>query len=131
MNRRYRIGSALVAFAIWGAWAFWVNQHAGVSQALRSGLTQGTASFLITLVMVRSVEWLFARWRYPLRLWLAPVLTVSLTGSCLASVHWFAQTPHIASTIALPLAVAFGFCLFTAYRLEQQQQQSPHAARGR
>ena len=125
MNRRYSIGSALGAFAIWGAWAFWVNHHAGMSQAVRSGLTQGAASFLITLAMVRLVEYLFARWRYPLRLWLPPVLTVSLTGSCLASVHWLVKTPHILSTIALPLFVALSFCLFTAYKLERQQQTQP------
>jgi len=77
------------------------------------------------------LEWLFARWRYPLRPWLAPVLTVPLTGSCLASVHGFAQTPHLLSTVAFPLVVAFGFCLFTAYRLERQQQQSPQAEHGR
>ncbi|MDR0781013.1 MAG: hypothetical protein LBF16_10025 [Pseudomonadales bacterium] len=122
MTRRYNSISALGAFVIWGGWAFWINHSSGMTQALRSGLTQGVASLLITLAMVRLVASLCARFSYPLRLWLAPLLTVALTGTGLVCLHWLARTPHILSTIALPLTVAFSFCLFTAYQLERQRQ---------
>ncbi len=120
MNRHYNLISALGAFVIWGGWAFWINYHTGIPQAIRSSFTQGIASLLITLVMVRLIEFLFAHFRYPLRLWLPPLLTVAFTGSCLVCLHWLAKTPHILSTVALPLTVAFSFCLFTAYQLERK-----------
>ena len=119
MSQRYNMVSAIGAFLLWGGWAFWINQPAGLHQAMLSGITQGTASLLITLAIVKLIGFFFNRLRHPLRLWLPPLLTISITGSLLVCAHWLARTPHIVSTIALPITVAFIFCLFTAYRLER------------
>lgn len=118
----YRVVSGVLAFLLWGGWALYVNLEFGEDIALKACLTQGTASFVITLFMVRSVEWLFGR--LPpgtLQMTIPSVLTVSFTGSCLALTHWFMGTPRIFATIAPALTVAFLFCLFTTYKLKPEQ----------
>ena len=119
-SRIYNVLSALSAFLLWGGWAFYVNGGADAVKGLTSGLTQGTASFIITLVMVRVVTWFFKH--LPgnfLQLPLAAFLTVTITGSCLVGIHWLMHTPHIFNTIAPALSVAFAFCWYTAYKLRK------------
>ncbi len=125
-THRYRYYSAILAFIIWGAWAFYVNGDAGFNTRLTSGLAQGTASLIITLVMVRAVTEIYNRlpdkpWR-PL---LPAVLTVCVTGSVLVLVHTLVGTPRILPTIAPALSVAFAFCIFTALKLNRTQVE-PH-----
>ena len=119
-SRIYNVLSALSAFLLWGGWAFYVNASADVTKGLISGLTQGTASFIITLVMVQVVTWFFKH--LPgnfLQLPLAALFTVTITGSCLVGIHWLVHTPHIFYTIAPALSVAFAFCWYTAYKLRK------------
>ena len=117
-SKRYTLGSAALAFVIWGGWTFYVNRSASPAQQLLSSLVQGTASFIITLIMVRAVTWLYAHlpknWA---QLVLPAIFTVAVTVSCLALIHAMIGTPRIAPTIAPALTVAFLFCLFTAYKL--------------
>ena len=118
--------SAALAFAIWGGWAYYVNsQSVGAetrASPLISGLTQGTGSFVITLVLVRAVAWLYHRLpANPLRLVLPGILTVMVTGTCLAIAHTLVGTADIARTIAPALSVAFAFCVFTAFKIRQAQ----------
>ena len=117
-SRFFNVLSALSAFMLWGGWAFYVNGSTDVTKGLISGLTQGTASFIITLVMVHLVTWFFNH--LPdnfLQLPLAAFFTVTITGSCLVGIHWLVHTPHIFYTIAPALSVAFAFCWYTAYKL--------------
>lgn len=115
-----------MAFTLWGAWAFWVNSDAagegGWSSPLSSGLTQGGGSFIITLIMVRAVTWLFhhlpAR---STRLVLPALITVAVTGSCLATAHTLVGTPHIVRTIAPAISVAFLFNVYTAVKLGRME----------
>jgi hypothetical protein len=110
----------LLAFLLWGGWAYYVNGSTDVTKGLISGLTQGTASFIITLVMVHLVTWFFNH--LPgnfLQLPLAAVFTVSITGTCLVGIHLFVDTPKIFYTIAPALSVAFAFCWYTAYKLRK------------
>jgi hypothetical protein len=51
-SRFYNVLSAFLAFFLWGGWAYFVNGSTDITRCLISGLTQGTASFIITLVMV-------------------------------------------------------------------------------
>jgi ABC-type antimicrobial peptide transport system permease subunit len=119
-SRIYNVLSALSAFLLWGGWAFYVNGSTDVTKGLISGLTQGTASFIITLVMVQVVTWFFKHLPENfLQLPLAAFLTVTITGSCLVGIHWLVQTPHIFYTIAPALSVAFAFCWYTAYKLRK------------
>jgi ABC-type antimicrobial peptide transport system permease subunit len=116
----FNVLSALSAFMLWGGWEFYVNGSTGATKGLISGLTQGTASFIITLVMVHLVTWFF---KYLpgnfLQLPLAAFFTVCITGSCLVGIHWLVHTPHIFYTIAPALSVAFAFCWYTAYKLRK------------
>jgi hypothetical protein len=100
---------------LWGGWAYAIN-----SGSLKAALIQGSASFIITLLMVRTVTWLYRRmaggW---LQLWLPASVTILLTGSGLAMLHQLAGTPRILLTIAPALCVGFVFCLFTSYTLRK------------
>lgn len=123
-GRLFTALSALAAFLLWGGWAYFVNAPetslTAAATRLTSALTQGTASFLITLFMVRAVSALFNRLpANAFRLLLPAVITVSLTGSGLAIIHALIGTAKILYTIAPALSVAFLFCLLTAYKLSK------------
>ncbi len=114
----FNLVSALLAFVMWGAWAYYVNQPNGASVGVKSGLIQGAASAVITLIMVRIVTRVYQRLPLIPGLLIVPaLLTVALTGSCIVTLHWFAQTPDIIRTVVPPLSVAFLFCVFTTYKL--------------
>jgi len=120
ISRRYEKFSAIMAFIIWGGWAFYVNGDLGIEVRITSGLAQGTASLIITLIMVRAVAGIFYRLpNNPLRLVLPAVITVCITGSGLVLVHTFVGTPRIVPTIFPALTVAFIFCVYTALKLHR------------
>lgn len=117
----YNFLSALFAFIVWGSWAYYANSsHGGAVQRVAM-MTQGTASFVITLVMTRSVTFLFSRVKdgWP-RIFVPSVVTVSITGTALVSVHYWAGTPEVAATVSPALSVAFFYCLYTTYKLRQK-----------
>ena len=114
----FNLGSALFALCVWGGWAYYVNQHS--STGLASAISQGSASFVITLGMVYAVTWLHGHLRASsIRLFLPAIITVSITGSGLYLIHSIVGTPNIAFTIAPALSVAFIFCVFTSYKLNR------------
>ena len=127
-SRRYVVTSAALAFFVWGGWAWFVNSQppaAGGQSAVVSGLVQGIGSCMITLLMVRSVTWLFRRLiDHPLRLVLPAAMTTTVTGSSLAVAHLLAGTANVPMTIAPGLVVAFCFNVFTANKLRQCAVQS-------
>lgn len=124
-SRRFNLISAALGFVLWGGWAFHVNRAA---DPWVSGLTQGTCSFLITLVMVRAVAWLYHRLStLPAGLVLPAVIVVSVTGSCLASAHAVVGTPNISKTIIPALSVAFIFNIYTAAKLQRMDAGSVKA----
>ncbi len=131
-SRRYNLVSAALAFLLWGIWAYYVNAETAVgvneqttvgqgqASPLVSGLTQGTGSFIITLVMVRAVAWLYGHLKAgAVRLVLPAVIVASITGSCLATAHALVGTPNIVQTIAPALSVAFVFNFYTAVKLRR------------
>ncbi len=144
-SRRFNLTSAVLAFALWGGWAYYVNtETAGEgdrASPLSSGLTQGTGSFIITLIMIRAVAWLYHHLpAHPIRLVLPALITVAVTGSGLASAHALVGTPGIVQTIAPALSVAFAFNIYTTVKLRRVErreqvarglQQEPHHERNR
>jgi len=123
-TKHYRFLSAFVAFLIWGSWAYFLNHKNdnGTASGLVSGITQGIASFVITLLMVRAVTYVYGK--LPNTKWaiaIPAVVTVSITGSCLILIHWLVGTQNISTTVILPLLVAFIFCLFTTYPVSLTQ----------
>ncbi|NOQ34487.1 MAG: hypothetical protein GQ569_01150 [Methylococcaceae bacterium] len=116
----YNFLSAILAFILWGGWAYYINGRENPEMAIISAITQGTASFTITLLMVHAVSWIYHR--LPKNSWqilLPAIFTVSVTGSCLAAIHYTVGTPEIIYTISPALSVAFAFCLYTAYKLRK------------
>ena len=115
---QYRFLSAALAFLLWGAWAFYINGDYDFTTRTTSALTQGSASFIITLIMVSMVTLIYnALPDNALRLMLPAFITVLCTGSLLYLVHYLVGTPRIIHTIAPPLTVAFLFCIFTSFKL--------------
>lgn len=124
-TKRFRFLSASIAFILWGGWAFFINQKNTIQAGVISGITQGTASFLITLFLVHAVTRLYHQFSHPFTKLLFPaIVTVSFTSSCLLYIHYLAQTPHILLTILPAITVAFSFCLFTAYKLHKNQSNN-------
>ncbi len=122
-NHGYSIISAVIAFMLWGGWAYYLSydKSKGIASGVASGLIQGIASFTITLFMVKAVSWLFETMpQSNLGVLLSAMVTVSFTGSCLFLAHFLVGTQNIFLTIAFPLSVAFVFCLTTAYRIKIQ-----------
>jgi hypothetical protein len=125
----FKLISALAAFVLWGGWAYYINGGNANPASLKAAGVQGSASFVITLLMVRAVTWLHGRLSSgTLQVWLPSVITLSGTGSLLIAAHWLAGTPQILPTIAPALLVGGLFCLFTSHTL--LQQESPHGQAG-
>ena len=118
----FKLLSALAAFVLWGGWAYYINGGNANPSSLTAAGVQGSASFVITLLMVRAITWLHGR--VPsgaLRVWLPSAITLSGTGSLLIAAHWLAGTPRILPTIAPALLVGGLFCLFTSHTLLQSE----------
>ncbi len=116
--------SAFLAFTLWGGWAYYVNSKGPSESGLVSAITQGTASFMMTLFMVQAVTFLFHRIENPVMKVLFPAILVNFfTCLCLIQVHTLMGTPRIFYTIIPALCVAFSFCLYTSYKLLKIHQQ--------
>lgn len=99
--------SALVGFAAYGAWAYVANMNHGDEMATRAALTQGSYSFIITLVLTGLMEKLFA-WLATCsprqRFWLSTLPVCLLLYLSSWTVNYLAGTPNILLTI-LPGAI--------------------------
>lgn len=127
-SRRFNLISAGLAFMLWGGWAYWVNTETTIegerASPLSSGLTQGAGSFIITLIMVRTVAWLYYHLpAHSTRMVLPALTTVAVTGSCLATAHALVGTPDIVQTIAPALTVAFAFNIYTTVKLRREEER--------
>ncbi len=103
------------AFLAMGSWAVFANREYAMPAPLIAGVVQGALSASITFFMKQSLDWLrlrFDRAGYRIAALIAPpvlVCSVSLAG--LVFIHWFASTPEIALTIAVPFCVAFTYAV--------------------
>lgn len=123
-SRIFNLFSALLAFVLWGGWAYYINSASSAKSGVVSALTQGTASFLITLFMVHAVSFLFHWFQNPVTKVLLPaIVVVSFTSLCLVNVHLLMGTPRVFYTIFPALTVAFSFCLYTSFKLLKIHQQ--------
>ncbi len=121
-SRLFNIISACLAFLLWGGWAYYVNELSQPGSGVVAGLTQGTSSFIMTLIMVHILTWLYHHFSAKiLKLILPTLITVSISGSCLLGVHLWMGTPEILSTIAPALSVALAFSSFTTYKINRVQ----------
>ena len=83
------------------------NTEGGREAALLAGLTQGSYSFTVTLILALIVEWLFQRLSgWPLRsIWVFCVAFVVLVSTS-AGVNIIAGTPNVVLTILPGLVVS-------------------------
>jgi hypothetical protein len=120
----FNLISAFLAFVLWGSWAYYVNSSNSVQSGVISALTQGTASFTITFIMVRAVTFLFHWFQNPVaKIVLPAMIVVSISCLCLVNVHTMMGTPRVFYTIIPGLTVAFCFCLVTSFKLHYLYQQ--------
>ena len=103
----------ITGFLFYGSWALLINSgvliadQGSLSAGVKAGLTQGSYSFVITLVLTVMIEWLFVRLQpVPLRsvwVFLLALLVLVVTSS---GVNVLAGTPNVLWTILPGLVVS-------------------------
>lgn len=97
----------IAGFLFYGTWAFFVNSEHGWMPACKAALTQGSYSFIVTLILALMIEWLFVKLSgvKGRSLWvlLFAVLMLAITSSTLNLVT---GTPNILWTILPGLLVS-------------------------
>lgn len=118
-GKLFNYASAFGAFLLWGGWAYYVNGP-GTPAGILSGVTQGTFSFLMTLVLVYLVAYLRGYFSTSgARLLLPPLLTVTATTGLLVLVHLSVHTPQLLATVVPAATIALVFTFVTSYKLHQ------------
>jgi len=95
-----------VAFLAMGAWAAFANRGHGPEAMALAGVVQGAISCVITLILKRSLEAMFARLAGPAALIVPPLVTMAVVLAVLVTIHRLAGTPEVWTTIAMPYAVS-------------------------
>jgi hypothetical protein len=95
----------LLAFVVYGSWAYWVHRHADSAQSLRAGLAQGSYAVLSTVALRHIVLALERRFA-----------SVSVFALSVAIIVLVPATLHILLGNAQPwLAIAPGVAFGTTY----------------
>jgi len=98
--------SAIAGFLGYGGWAYYINSAHGADAAWQAALTQGSYSFVLTLVLSMMMEWLYARLHH---VRYACVYVIAISCAIVYSASWSVNalrgTPEILLTI-LPGALA-------------------------
>jgi hypothetical protein len=89
-----------------GAWAAFANRGHGVEAMALAGAVQGTISCVITLILKRSLEAMFARLSGPAAIAVPPLTTMAVVLAVLVAIHRLAGTPEVWATIAVPYGVS-------------------------
>lgn len=114
----------IAGFLGYGAWAFYINYAYGLEVSIRSGLAQGSYSFVVTLVLTAMVEWLFVRLcAIPFGSIIIFLLVVLLLTTLSTSVNILVGTPNILWTILPSLIVSAVYTalhIFTLHKLRQR-----------
>lgn len=133
LSRLFRLmdspaGAALGAL-VYGAWAYFVNRHAGMAHASLIGATHWMMSVAITMACVGLMRGLFGLARRP---WVGALLSVSgslgATYSVLIGVHLWIGTPHILLTLAPGLLPTIGFATIYTSLLLRERSRPPVTA---
>ena len=92
--------SALAGFLVYGGWAYFINAQYSQQAGIKAALTQGTYSFVITLVLALFMEWLFERSKHRQHqfkvTFISTCLLLYITSS---GVNFLLGTPEILVTI--------------------------------
>lgn len=97
----------LMGLLFYGSWAFWVNSEFGQAAAFRAAATQGSYSFVITLLLALVIEWLFVLFKLlPWRQFWVGLLACLLLYASSWGVNALTGTPNILWTILPGAAVS-------------------------
>ncbi|MGK0222412.1 MAG: hypothetical protein ACI9ON_001651 [Limisphaerales bacterium] len=121
------IGAGLAGFAAYGGWAVFANWPHGETIAWKSGLVQGSYSFLLTLSMTLITEWLH---KLAIKLtYRIPILMVCISSVlfCTAyGINYVAGTPEILMTIVPGFIIGSTYTLIYILGLERRTGFSSH-----
>lgn len=91
---------AVAGFLAYGGWAVYANWSYGTHSALKAGVTQGTFSFVLTLILNLFMLWLYRLGGpQPMRILSTVLLTCLLIYSLSWGVNYLAGTPEILMTV--------------------------------
>lgn len=114
--KSYNYTSAILAFFLWGTWAYFMNIDS--SNNFISAFAQGIASFIITLIMIKIIEYFYYLLpKNKFSFILPSIITVFITSSFVVSIHIYINTQNILITVFPTVIVAFLFALFTTKKI--------------
>jgi hypothetical protein len=114
--KSYNYISAILAFILWGTWAYFINIDS--SNSIISAIAQGIASFIITLVMIKIIEYFYNLFPKNKFYFVLPsIITVLITSSFVIGIHIFIDTQNILFTVLPTVIIAFLFALFTTRKI--------------
>lgn len=117
--KSYDCLSAVFAFILWGTWAYLMNIDS--DNNLISTFSQGAASFIITLIMIKIIKYFYNLFPERKLFFLLPsIITVSITSSFLVGIHVIVHTENIFFTVLPTVIVAFLFALYTTRKISTQ-----------
>lgn len=113
-----------VAFLAMGAWAAFANRDHGPGAMALAGVVQGAISCVITLILKRSLEAMFARLTGPAAVVVPPLVTMAVVLAVLVTIHRLAVTPEVWTTIAVPYAVSSSYAWIYALTLARTTKRA-------
>lgn len=119
ITKHYQSISAVLAFLVWGGWAFYINDALELNERIVTGLAQGTFSLVITLLTLTTVTSIFNKLPdNKLRLFTPAAIVVLITGIIIVNIHIYIGTPEIVSTVTPGLSITFIYSVVTALNLQ-------------
>jgi len=114
--KSYNYLSAILAFILWGAWAYLINIDS--NNNFISAFSQGVSSFIITLIMIKIIEYFYNLFPKNRLFFLLPsIITVSITSSFVVGIHLIVNTQNILFTVLPTVLIAFLFALYTTKKI--------------
>lgn len=113
-----------VAFLAMGAWAAFANRGHGPGAMALAGVVQGAISCVITLILKRSLEAMFARLSGPAAVITPPLVTMAVVLAALVTIHRLAGTPEVWTTIAVPYTVSSSYAWIYTFTLARTAKRA-------
>lgn len=107
-----------------GAWAAFANRDHGLGAMALAGVVQGAISCVITLILKRSLEAMFARMAGPVAVFAPPLITMTEVLAVLVTIHRLAGTPEVWTTIAVPYTVSSAYAWIYTFTLARTAKRA-------
>lgn len=111
---------AIMGFVAYGAWAYFANDEFTTEVALKAAMTQGSYSFIITLILSVLIEYLYKRLnKINHHHWWVISISCLLLYSSSWFVNFIAETPNIVMTILPGAMMSTIFTVVYVFNLKQ------------